>query len=343
MADPLFPTTMPERVTLTQIDPTAWEHPADRAALNALRAIPGFDEVVRKVAGFFGERGIRHLFSGNAVRIGPRQRPKLNGLYEEVLETMDWPVRPDLYVTQTAAVNAGAVGFERPFIVINSGTIGLLDREEQRTILGHELGHIMSGHATYRTIALLLLWLGTNNLPFLAGMAILPIQLALFEWFRKSELSSDRAGLLSGQDPLVTMNTFFKMAGGVPGKKDEAGQEGEGDAISLDEYLVQAEEYETGGNAVDTVFKYLNTAFQTHPFHTVRVAELHRWVRSGEYHRIVGGEYQRRDQQKRPLGDDFADAAGYYGDRARSVAGQMTDIVKNARDAFSEAFQKREK
>lgn len=329
---------MPERVTLTDIDPTAWEHPADRAALNTLRAIPGFDEVVRKVAGFFGERGVRHLFAGNAVRIGPKQRPKLNALYEEVLVTLDWPVRPDLYVTQTAMVNAGAVGFERPFIVINSGTLGLLDREEQRTILAHELGHIMSGHATYRTIALLILALGVRNLPFLAGIALLPIELALFEWFRKSELSCDRAGLLAGQDPLVAMNTFFKMAGGVPGLKDEAGSS-EGDSISLDEYLVQAEEYETGGTAVDTVFKYINTAFQTHPFHTVRVAELHRWVRSGDYHRIVGGDYPRRSQMKRPLGDDYADAAGYYGDQARSMANQVTDIVRNARDAFNQAFQ----
>lgn len=330
---------MPDRITLTQIDPTAWEHPADRAALNALRAIPGFDEVVRKVAGFFGERGVRLLFAGNAVRIGPRQRPKLNALYEEVLGTLDWPVRPDLYVTQTANVNAGAVGFEKPFIVINSGTLGLLEREEQRTILGHELGHIMSGHATYRTIALLLLALGVRNLPFLAGMALLPIELALFEWFRKSELSCDRAGLLSGQDPMVAMNTFFKMAGGTPGRKDEAGND-EIDDISLDEYLVQAEEYESGGTAVDTVFKYINTAFQTHPFHTVRVAELHRWVRSGDYHRIVGGEYPRRDQQKRPLGEDFADAAGYYGDQAKTVADQVGSIVRNARDAFSDAFQK---
>lgn len=333
---------MPDRITLTQIDPTAWEHPADRAALNALRAIPGFDEVVRKVAGFFGERGVRLLFAGNAVRIGPRQRPKLNALYEEVLGTMDWPVRPDLYVTQTAAVNAGAVGFEKPFIVINSGTLGLLEREEQRTILGHELGHIMSGHATYRTIALLLLTIGVRNLPFLAGLALLPIELALFEWFRKSELSCDRAGLLSGQDPVVAMNTFFKMAGGTPGRKDEAGME-EVDDINLDEYLVQAEEYESGGTAVDTIFKYINTAFQTHPFHTVRVAELHRWVRSGDYHRIVGGEYPRRDQQKRPLGDDFAEAAGYYGDRAKNVADQVGSIVRNARDAFSEAFQQKRK
>ncbi|MEJ7809082.1 MAG: M48 family metallopeptidase [Gemmatimonadaceae bacterium] len=328
---------MADRKILTQISPVAWEHPADRAALNTLRAIPGFDDVVRKIAGFFGERAIRHLFAGNAVRIGPRQRPRLNELYSEVIETLDWPVRPDLYVTQTSAVNAGAVGFDNPFIVINSGTLGLLDREEQRTILAHELGHIMSGHATYRTIALILLNIGLRNLPFLAGMALLPIELALFEWFRKSELSCDRAGLLAGQDPTVAMSTFFKMAGGNPGRKDEAGG-AEGDDINLDEYLVQAEEYETGGTAIDTVFKYINTAFQTHPFHTVRVAELHRWVRSGEYYRIIGGDYPRRGEH-RPLSSDYADAAGYYGEKARGMTQQVGDLVRNARDAFNQAVK----
>src|SRR5687767_7393767 len=286
---------MADRKILTQISPTAWEHPADRAALQTLRAIPGFDEVVRKIASFFGERGIRHLFAGNAVRVGPRQRPKLYALYGEVLETMDWPAGNELYVTQTPAVNAMAVGFERPFIVINSGLLGLLDREEQRTILGHELGHIMSGHTTYTTIALILLTIGLRNLPFLAGVALLPIELALFEWYRKSELSSDRAGLLSVQDPNAAMMTELKLAGGKPKALSEGLEDPnvETDEINLDEFLVQADEYETGGNAIDSVFKFLNVAFRTHPFHTVRVAELHRWVRSGEYFRVIEGDYPR--------------------------------------------------
>ena len=54
---PLLPARLP-RQRLTQISSVAWEHPADRAALNTLRALPGFDEVVRKVAGAIGERGI---------------------------------------------------------------------------------------------------------------------------------------------------------------------------------------------------------------------------------------------------------------------------------------------
>src|SRR3978361_945015 len=107
---------MAERKILSEISSTAWEHPADRAALQTLRAIPGFDEVVRKVMGLSG---------------GPRQRPKLDALYSEVLETLDYKgERPELFVSQTPFVNAMAVGFERPFIVLNSGALGLLDREE---------------------------------------------------------------------------------------------------------------------------------------------------------------------------------------------------------------------
>jgi Zn-dependent protease with chaperone function len=321
---------MPERKVLTQISSTAWEHPADRAALNSLRAIPGFDEVVRKIAGFFGERGVRQLFLANAVRVGPQQRPKLDALYTEVLSTLDWQERPELYVSQTPLVNAAAVGFDKPFIVLNSGTIGLLDPEERRDVLGHELGHIMSGHTTYTTIAIIILTVGIRNLPFLAGIALLPFQLALLEWYRKAELSADRAGLLVTQDPLVSMHTFLKMAGG--GKGD--------DEISLDAFLEQAEAYETTNDFADKIWQVINTAFKTHPFGAVRAAELQRWVRSGEYDKILGGDYPRRgDEGKRPLTDDYMDAAGYYGNQARQTITQLGEVIGRAKDAFSTAWR----
>src|SRR5205814_6576040 len=69
---------------------------------------------------YFGERGIRQLFLGNAVKVGPNQRPALNQMWTEVLDTLDWPDRPELYVTQTPIANAMAVGFERPFVVVRS-------------------------------------------------------------------------------------------------------------------------------------------------------------------------------------------------------------------------------
>lgn len=327
--------------SLPNISPIAWEHPADRAALNALRALPGFDEAVKRILGFFGERSVRYFFLANAVRVGPEQRPALDALYTEVLETLDWPGggsevararagRPPLYVTQSPFVNAAAVGFAEPFIVVNSETLRLLDREEQRFILAHEVGHIMSGHVVYRTIALILLTIGIRNLPFLAGMAIMPFQLALLEWYRKSEFSADRAGLLGVQDPRTAMRVFLQMAGGDPA----------GDQVDLDAFLRQAAEYETEGGAWDAVLKLLNTAFRDHPFGTVRAAELQRWVDSGAYARIIDGDYPRRGADSDgSFGDDMADASGYYGEQVRDFASRVTDSIRRASDAFEEAFR----
>jgi Zn-dependent protease with chaperone function len=321
------------RVPLNQISPRAWEHPADRAALNALKAIPGFDDVVRKVATFFGERGVRQLFLANAVRVGPRQRPKLNALYTEVLETMDWPRRPQLYVSQNPVANAVSVGFEDPFIVIHSESLEILGREEHRFVLAHEVAHVMSGHTTYRTIAYLLLMFGVGSLPFLAGMALMPFQLALLDWHRKSELSCDRAGLLGVQDPNVAMSTFLRMAGGDASK---AG----GDDSSLEEFIQQAADYETGGTAWDTVLKLVNTAFREHPFATVRASELLRWQRGGDYERILAGDYPRRGDDDGSLRGDFREAASSYRDESREAFRPIGDALRNAKDAFTDRFRR---
>jgi Zn-dependent protease with chaperone function len=311
---------------LPQIASTSWEHPADRAALNTLRALPGFDEIVRKVAGFFGERGLRHLFLANAVRCGPTQHPKLYAMLHEICGTLDVTSVPDLYVTQTPFVNAGAIGFERPFIVMNTGTIAALNEDEQRFVLAHEVGHIASGHMTYRTIAVIVSSIGFSALPFLAGLALMPFQLALMEWSRKAELSCDRAGLLAIQDTEAAMRSFFRLAGGSV-------KPGEGD---LDAFLQQAAEYESEGSAWDSLLKAINTAMREHPFNTVRAAELQRWVATGAYARILGGEYSRRDGTgpQTTYSDDVRGAADYYGQQAKDAFGKVGDSFARAADAF---------
>jgi len=323
-----------QRRILTQIAPDAWEHPADRAALNALRQVPGFDEAVKRIFGFFGERGIRLLFQANAVRCGPRQYAKLYDMLGEACETLDWPERPELYVTQTPLVNAGAVGFEHPFIVLNTGALILLNDDELRVLIGHELGHVMSGHALYRTITILLLELGFQNLPFLAGIALLPIKLALLEWYRKSELSADRAGLLSSQDTDASRRIFMKLAGGLPGRSELA-------TLDLDAFMEQASEYEQSGGPLDTIYKILNTLGASHPFNTLRAGELQRWIDAGTYGRIIDGEYPRRGEVNKDhsYADDVAEAATHYAKEARDVAADVMDAAKRAASAFASAFK----
>jgi Zn-dependent protease with chaperone function len=312
--------TTNERQVFEAIAPQSWEHPADRAALQTLRMVPGFDQIVRRTIGFFGEGGIRTTFQANAVRVGPRQFPSLYRLMHEVQRTLDWHEEIPLFVSQAPWFNAGAYGLERPFIVLHSATIDLLEEHELRVLLGHELGHVMSGHALYRTMLALILAFGLRNMPFLMGYALLPTRLALQEWSRKSELSSDRAALLASQNADHALSMFLKAAGGTITRRE---------ALNLDAYKEQVADYQHRVG-MDTIFKLLNLLDQTHPTHTLRAAELIEWAQSDAYRRILGGEYRRRTdgQTSTSYGADMGEAASYYANEAKARAGEVTAAAK---------------
>ena len=250
----------------------------------------------------------------------------------EVCATLDWETIPELYVSQTPFANAGAYGMERPFIVLQSGVVSLLEDRELRVVLGHELGHVMSEHALYRTILAILLAVGSRQLPFLAGAVFLPIQLALMEWSRKSELSCDRAGLLASQDAMASMSTFMKMAGG-----------GAADEMDVNAFMAQAREYEDSSSMGDYVTKILNTLGRSHPFNTLRAASLEKWIQGSHYDRILRGEYPRRGtpEAEPPIREGFSEAASHYGEQAREAASTVADAARKARDAVAEVFAKK--
>ena len=312
------------RRILRDIHPSAWEHPADRAALAALRRIPAFDEVLKKLFGLFGEKPIRLAFQANAVKVGPRQFPEIHTKYVEVLETMDCSTHYDLFISQTPLVNAGAYGMDKPFIVLNSGSLILLNDDELTYLIGHELGHILSGHVLYRTMTVLLLQLASLGFP-IVGLAARAVLMALLEWSRKAELSADRAGLLSLQRPEPTLRAFLKLAGG--GKDEDT---------DLNEFLIQADQYRESGDVADIVFKVLNLLGTTHPFHVLRAAELRDWIEKGEYDRIIRGEYRHRDEGPTPYAEDVAAAASAYREDAQSLFRQFGDAMRGARDRFSD-------
>ena len=173
------------RVCFPNISPRAWEHPADRAALTALRKIPALDTIARKSVALLGDRRLRLMHLASAVRVGPRQFPRLHTLYQESLQILDAQQQPDLFVAQTPLVNAGAVGLDEPFIVLNSGALELFDDDELRAVIGHELGHALSYHALYRTLSHLLvqLFMQRFRMGYAAFWAVIA---ALSEWSRKA-------------------------------------------------------------------------------------------------------------------------------------------------------------
>lgn len=311
---------------LTDIDSRTWEHPADRAALNALRKLPAFDEVLRKVFGFFGEKPIRLAFQANAVRCSPTQFERVHRLYERAASALDAPQEYPIFVSQTPIVNAGAYGMEKPFIIINSGALILLDDDELQFVIGHEIGHIMSGHVLYTTMMVLLVQLAERGFP-IVGLAARAILIALMEWYRKAELSCDRAGSLAIQDPEVGMRTMLKFAGG-----------GTTAATNLPEFIQQADAYRQGGDLADQVFKVLNLLGANHPFPVLRVAEMRDWFESGAYDRILRGEYTRRGEPSGSYRDDLAAAGRAYAEGARQTLETASEAARRVVDSFKAGF-----
>lgn len=291
------------RVALTGISSRAWEHPADRGALTALRELRGFDEVLKMFSGLWNERAWRLQYLGGAIRVDHRQHPRVHRIFAEAGSTLDISELPELYVEFSPLINASCVGMSTPFIVLSSRSVELLDEEELRYILGHELGHLMSGHAVYRTMMLILTRMAANLawLP-VGSLALRAIIVALMEWWRKAELSADRAGLLAGQDPAAALRAHMKLAGG-------------GDLSEIDTaaFLEQAAEYDRSGDLRDSLIKLRMVLGRTHPLPVARAAELRRWTDSGAYQRILSGDYPRReDDASASVGADVKAAAEEY-------------------------------
>ncbi|MCF2530682.1 M48 family metallopeptidase [Yinghuangia soli] len=317
-----------QRTRFPGISSRAYEHPADRSALVALRKLNGFDAVLKQLHGLLSERSVRLAFLAGSVRTGEQQFRRLYEMNREAAYILDMPQVPELYVTMDPQPNAMAIGMDKPFIVVTTGLVELLDDDEMRTVIGHEMGHILSGHAVYRTMLLILtrLSVSLSGIP-LGTLALQAVIAALSEWFRKSELSCDRAGLLVGQDPEVSMRALMKIAGGSQLHE-----------MSTDEFLAQAAEYDAAADVRDSVLKLMNVLWRSHPFPVVRVAELKRWADGPEYEAIMAGDYPRRDDDRNASVRSEAKAsADSYRESVKQTAdplfGLLRDIAGGAADA----------
>lgn len=89
-------TQPPQRTTFPGISSRAWEHPADRTALTALRRLKGFDQVLKVLSGMLRERQHRLLYLASSARVGPRQFADLDELLDDCARVLDAPSRPEM-------------------------------------------------------------------------------------------------------------------------------------------------------------------------------------------------------------------------------------------------------
>jgi Zn-dependent protease with chaperone function len=267
--------------TFAGLEAAAFQHPHDAAATDALRAVPGLDLVVSKVMEYGLERVYYLENIADNVRVTPRMLPRLHRYLGWGCRILDLP-EPELYVNFNPIPNAYTYGHKSPFIVLTSGLIDLLDDQELSFVIGHELGHIKASHVLYtmlaNNIAAIVAAIGqaTLGLGTLLGQGLV---VALHDWYRKAELTADRAGLLCVQDLDPCITSFMKLAGGAGRLWKEMDQR---------EFVRQIRAYEAADESVlNRAYKALLTVRRTHPFPILRAKELDAW--HGEGYRTLTG------------------------------------------------------
>ncbi|MBO0840093.1 MAG: M48 family metallopeptidase [Sciscionella sp.] len=320
------------RIRFPGISPRAYEHPADRGALATLRTVPGFAQVLKVVSGAFTERGERLMALASAIRVGPKQYQELDRLRNECAEALDLDVVPNLFVARNPRANAVTLGMDEPFIVLNTGLVELMTTDGLRFAIGHEMGHVLSGHAVYRTMMIRLIQLQQSlSWTPVSALGVRVVLAALCEWYRKAELSCDRAGLLCSQDPTAALRAHVLMAGGL-----------DPSTVDIQSFLQQAEEYDTVDDIRDSLLKLRNIETMSHPLAVVRAAQLQKWAASEECRTILAGDYPRRsdDQPATSWRDDLKSAAKSYKDSFSESFDPLIKVFSDIGDSVSGAAGK---
>ena len=162
-------------------------------------------------------------------------------------------------------------------IVMMSGSADLFTDDEMMFVLGHELGHMVCGHKPYHMLLETFYMPFVNDAAFKAWASI--IKLPLMEWYRISDYTADRMGLLCCQDINAAITTMIKKAG-LPKKCYNN--------IDVHGFIQQAREFEENfTDTMDRVVKVLSIRSAEFPWLVVRAGKLYDWYHSDEYKQII--------------------------------------------------------
>lgn len=201
--------------------------------------------------GMFLVKMQRQTMLGNALQVEYSNFAWLRDWTNDVATELAMP-RVEIFITQDPVINAYAFGYVRPYtIVLHSGSIRYLEKDELKSIVVHEMAHIKFGH-TQAVVYLM---------PFLAIPVINVVGkwIAGF-WQRRTELTCDRLSLFYMKDAELVKKALIKVHVG-PDVSD-----------SMNETARQWMQYV----AQRPMNRFAQT-FGTHPFLVRRLAHIDAW------------------------------------------------------------------
>ncbi len=261
------------------LKPEAYQHPGEKIAMAALKKIPLLDTVMAKVLDAQIQMDLYAETVGSCYRITQKTNPRVYALYKLALARLGVTEEYPLFSKMSYEYNACAIGVNKPFIILHSSVISNYSDGELLKIIGHEIGHIKSGHVLYHNMANSLNSI-LGSLGGVAETASIALQFALMEWQRNSEYTADRAGLIATADINASNTETMKMLGHSDKIPDVD--------FSVEKVIKQVEDFKTDSAGIIGKLLYINyTASATHPWSILRLKQINDWYNSGEYEKVV--------------------------------------------------------
>ncbi len=268
---------------LIRFSPELYQHPSDRKALVALEKMPGLSFLLKKINEHGIDRILRIQTLGSEFKVTSRNFPKLSDILNDTCNILDINPVPELYLGAGAGrIITYVIGVEKPIIGINLEAMEWLTQEELYFLFGHELIKIKCQYINYQQIAYVMPMIKTliNNTTFgLGGIASNGLEVALQNWIVTSRFTSDRCGLLACQDLEVAIAFLMKL-GGLPNEYLTLD--------TIDDFVEQSRSFMNNNlDTLDQVTKIFSFTEFRLPWTIMRMAELFKWVDSGEYESLL--------------------------------------------------------
>ncbi len=145
-----------------------------------------------------------------------------------------------------------------------SSLFNLMDAEELRFILGHEMGHVSLGHTWLNSVLG-----GMAGIPTSFGASML-LNASFLWWNRACEYSADRAGLLACGNPVKAVSALAKLATGSQMQTQSD--------LAQALRLLEAQD--------DSMLNRIQEILCTHPMIVRRIQALRRYAASAQYKRL---------------------------------------------------------
>jgi Zn-dependent protease with chaperone function len=213
------------------------------------------------VNAYYGGISHHQQLTSNAELVTPEVAPGLSSVVHECKESLQ--VEPvEVFVVHHNLLNAYTFGLSSPkAIVLFDPLLQLMDRDEIKFIIGHEMGHVKLGHTWLNSLVG-----GMAGIPA-SGSASLLLVFAFRWWNRACEYSGDRAGLLACGNLQKAITALVKIEIGSSGLNPSSFQE----AMAY----IDAED--------DRLSNNLNELLATHPMVIKRINQLKAFARTRLY------------------------------------------------------------